>query len=105
MTSNKPTHILARLEIGFRTDSARLQESEEDLAAALECARHFGKKHGSPDERNTHWHKQWDNVEDILRRIRVLVNEMAGFMAKGERDRIKKTLEARETFYLRTPNW
>ena len=98
MTSNKPIHILARLEIGFRTDSARLQESEKDLAAALDCARHFGTKHGSPDEWNTHWHKQWDNVEDILRRIRVLVNEMAGFIAKGDRDRIKKTLKAWETF-------
>jgi hypothetical protein len=98
MTNDKPIHILARLEIGFRTDSARLQELENDLAAALDCARHFGRKYGSPDEWNTHWQKQWDNVEDILRRIRVLVNEIAGFMAKGDRDRIKRTLEAWETF-------
>lgn len=39
MTNEKPIHILARLEIGFRTTSARLQESEKDLAATLELIR------------------------------------------------------------------
>jgi hypothetical protein len=98
MTNDRTTHILAHLEIGFRMDSAQLEVLEKDLAAALDCARHFGRKHGSPEEWNTHWHKQWDNVEGILRRTRVLVKEMNGFMARSDTDRIKNALDAWERF-------
>jgi hypothetical protein len=98
MTNDKPIHILARLEIGFRTDTARLHEMEKHLAAALDCARHFGKKHGSPDGWNTRWHEQWANVEENLRRIRAFMNEMAGFIAGSDSDRITKTLEVWKKF-------
>lgn len=97
MTNDKTAHILARLEIGFRTDSAHLKELEKDLTVTLQCARHFGKKHGSPDDWNTNWHQQWDNVEGILRRIRLLVNEMDGSIESSDSDRLKKALEAWET--------
>ena len=65
MTSNKPIHILARLEIGFRTDYAHLKELEEELAVTLQCARNFGREHSSPDDWNKNWHQQWDNVAGI----------------------------------------
>ena len=74
----KPTHILARLEIGFRTDAAHLKEWEKDLMGALQRARNFGAKHGSPDDWQTHWRARWDEVETLLGRIRIQVEEMRG---------------------------
>ena len=97
MTNDKPTHILARLEVGFRTDSAHLEEVEKELIEALQSARHFGKKHGSPGDWNTNWHQQWDNVEGLLRRIRVLVNEMHASVESSDSDRLKKALETWES--------
>ncbi len=96
--TSKTPHILARLEIGFRTDSARLKQLEKDLTVTLQCARRFGKLHGSPNEWNTNWHQQWDIVEGVLRRINVLVNEMDGAIHSSESDRFKKALERWETF-------
>ena len=93
MTNDRTTAILARLEIGFRTDSAHLKELETDMTVTLERARHFGKKHGSPGDWNTNWRQQWDNVEGILRRIRVLVNEMDDSIESSNSDRLKKALK------------
>ena len=96
MTSHETTHILARLEIGFRTDSARLKELDKDLTVTLQRARQFGRKHGSPQEWNTNWCQQWDNVEGLLRRIRVLVNEMDCSIESNDSDRLRKALAAWE---------
>lgn len=63
MTTDKPIHILARLEVGFRTDAAHLKELEQALAVTLLNARQFGRKHGSPDDWTTNWDQQWDNVD------------------------------------------
>jgi hypothetical protein len=98
MIIESPTHILARLEIGFRTDSTHLKELEKDLTMTLKNARNFGRKHGSPDDWNTNWNQQWDNVEGILRRIRVLANEMDVAIESSDSDRFKKALEAWDTF-------
>lgn len=98
MTTAPPAHILARLEIGFRTDSARLGELELDLTRALQRARQFGKEHGSPDDWNTSWHRQWDHVEGRLGRIRALVREMHGSLASSEPNRFDKALAAWDAF-------
>jgi len=98
MTNDSPTHILARLEIGFRTDAAHLKALEADLAVTLQNARNFGREHGSPEDWNTNWHRQWDNVEEILRQIKVLVNEMDGAIESSDHERFKKVLETWETF-------
>jgi hypothetical protein len=98
MINESPTHILARLEIGFRTDSTHLKELEKDLTVTLKNARNFGRKHGSPDDWNTNWNQQWDNVEGILRRIRVLANEMDVAIESSDSDRFKKALEAWDAF-------
>lgn len=98
MMKDKSTHILARLEIGFRTDAARLKALEKELTVTLQSARQFGQQHGSPDNWNTHWHQQWDEVEGILRRIRALVSEMQYSLASGESERLKEALEAWEMF-------
>src|SRR4030095_786831 len=52
----------------------------------------------STDDWNTNWHQQWDRIEGILRRIRVLVNEMDHSIESSDSDRLKKALEAWETF-------
>jgi hypothetical protein len=98
MADYKPTHTLARLEVGFRTDAAHLKELERTLALALQCARDFGRKQGSPDSWNTDWNQQWDKLEGILRRIRVLMNEMDDSIEGSDSARLKKALEAWETF-------
>lgn len=97
MTNDKPIHILARLEVGFRTNAAHLLELENDLTEALQHVRHFGRKHGSPDDWNMYWQQQWDHVERLLRRIRALVMEMCGSIESCESDRLNKALETWET--------
>lgn len=98
MTNDRPTHILARLEIGFRMDSARLSELERDLTHALQRARQFGKEHGSPEDWNTSWHQQWDNVEGCLRSIRAHVHEMRGSIEGKGRGRFSKAQDAWTAF-------
>ncbi len=97
MTIDKPIHILARLEVGFRTDATHLKELEQDLAVTLRSARQFGRKHGSPDDWTTSWDQQWDNVEGHLRRIRMLVGEMHDCIESRDRERRNLALEAWET--------
>ena len=100
MTHDRPTHILARLEIGFRTDSARLQVLEQDLTATMQSARCFGKQSGSSEAWNTSWDQQWDHVEAILHRIQVLVKEMHGSIASREPGHFTKDLAAWDAFQV-----
>ncbi len=86
------THFLSRLETGFRMDAARLAELEQDLAAALQRARHFGT--AQDGDWNTGWQQQWDNVEELLRRIRWLVDEMESSIESSDADRLKGSLES-----------
>ena len=96
MNNNQTPHILARLEIGFRTNSGHLKELEKDLSVALQRARQFGTEYGSADDWHTNWQRQWDNVEEILRRISALVNSMDGYIANSDSDRLKQSLETWE---------
>lgn len=96
----KPTHILARLETGFRTGAAHLSELEKDLIATLQRARHFGKKHGPTDEWQTLWHQQWDKVEAILHRTRVLLNQMQHSVESRVSGRNPNALAAWENMQL-----
>ncbi len=98
MSNKRTTHILARLEIGFRTDAARLIELEQELTKALQRARQFGREQGSPDAWNTSWQQQWDNVEGILHRIRAQVHELRGCVESNEPDRFQKALAAWAAF-------
>jgi len=100
MMNNKQTHILARLEIGFRMDAAHLWELEKDLIVTLQSARHFGRAHGSAGEWNTDWHRQWDNVEGILQRTRVLVNAMQDAIESRDGVRTEEALVAWDTIQL-----
>lgn len=88
--------LLARLEIGFRTDSARLKELETTLAETLQNARQFGQRHGPPDDWNTHWQQQWDTVEAILGRIRERVLEMERSMEGSDAGDLQRALSAWE---------
>ena len=92
MTNNETTHFLTHLEEGFRMDSVRLKELEEDLALKLDSARHFGRKLGSPEPWRTNWCRQWDNIEGILRRTRAFVEEMAGCVGSDGSQRFQKAL-------------
>ncbi|MBC8001517.1 MAG: hypothetical protein H7X97_02920 [Opitutaceae bacterium] len=95
--TDKTPHILARLEVGFRTDAARLKELEKDLTVALQCARNFGKQHGTSDDWNANWQQQWDDVERVLDQIKGLVNEMDGSIESNDSDRLKNALEGWDT--------
>ncbi len=88
------THILARLELGLRTDSSRLIELEADLLTLLRNARGLGDEYGSPGDWNTAWCHHWDRVAANLLRIHHLVNEMSDAIASSENTRLSKALEA-----------
>lgn len=111
MIAQRKPHILARLEIGLRTDSARLIELEEELRIAMHRSRALGSEYGSPDDWSIAWCHHWDLIEAILHRIRGLVDEMhtcvrshagnrfvqallAWQTLKVEDTRLKQTLEA-----------
>jgi len=87
MKNNETTHVLARLETGFRTDSARLKELEKDLALRLQNARHFGEKHGSLTDWSPNWQQHWDNVERVLWRTKILMRVMKSSVESDDDDR------------------
>lgn len=96
MTNDKTTHILARLELGFRTGAARLKELDQALAVILADARDFGRLHAAPDDWNLRWNSQWDHIETILRRISDRVREMDAAIESHDRERLARALAAWE---------
>jgi hypothetical protein len=96
MMNDQTTHMLARLELGFRTDAARLKDLEKDLALTIACGRRFADAQGSPEGREAVWQAQWDVVEAILRRIRVHVDDMDDDIAHLDGERLKNALRAWE---------
>ena len=93
MMTHQNTHILARLEIGLRTDSARLIELGQALTRELQRGRGLGAEYGSPGDWNTAWGHHWDLVEIILRRIHTLVAEVQNCIQGYEGDRHAKALQ------------
>lgn len=91
MTDETTPHILARPDVGFRTDSAHLQDLHKDLSATLQRVRDFGKKHGTP-EWNAAWLRQWAAVDGVLGRIRELMQEMQSAIESNNRSRLDKGL-------------
>lgn len=76
MMTHSKAHILARLEIGLRTDAARLKALEEELIHVLQRGRGLGAEYGSPGDWNNAWGHHWDLVGIILCRIHDLVNDV-----------------------------
>ena len=76
MNATQTTQILARLEVGLRTQSSQLVQLEEDLICTLRRARDLGDEFGSSGDWSTAWRRHWDRVEDTLQRIRGRVQEM-----------------------------
>lgn len=91
--AHRKRHILARLEIGLRTDASRLVELERELILVLQRGRGLGAEYGSPGDWNTAWGHHWDLVGLILRRIHELVAELQGCINSSEADRHVKALE------------
>lgn len=87
-----PTQPLNRLELGFRTDSARLRELEQTLNTTIHSARLFGNRQGTPAERERQWHRQWDDVTGILGLVRQLVARIEVTLAGTTPDRRETAL-------------
>lgn len=100
MIAHRQTHILARLEIGLRTDSSRLIELEKDLILALSRARGLGDEYGSPEDWSTAWSHHWDLVESIVRLMLQRVSEMHDAITNGGSDRFSVALLAWETLQI-----
>ncbi len=96
MSTDKVTPVLARLEVGFRTDLAQLEQLQGELKKALRHARNFSGFNGVLDQRNMVWEEQWDKVEGILARTMVLVEAMEEAVESGEEDRLHEALRAWE---------
>ncbi len=91
-STNDTTHLLNRLELGFRTDSAHLRELESTLDTTVHSARLFGRHHGSADAREARWHQQWDLTGEILLRLRRLVAQIEATIDSPDDDRHETAL-------------
>lgn len=94
MNPTQTTLILARLEVGLRTQSSHLIQLEEDLVRTLRRARDLGDEFGSSGDWSTAWRHHWDRVEDILQRIRGRVQEMDQAVNKHESSRLTEVMAA-----------
>lgn len=92
MTHSK-THILARLEIGLRTDAKRLTKLEDELMQVLQRGRGLGTEYGSPGDWSNAWGHHWDLVERILCRIHDLVSEVQAGIQSHDTNRHEKALQ------------
>lgn len=93
MKTHSKTHILARLESGLRTDAARLDELEQELALVLQRGRGLGAEYGSPGDWTTAWGHHWDQVEIILCRIHDLVSEVQDGIQSQDPERHSRALQ------------
>lgn len=92
MTHSKP-HILARLEIGLRTDAKHLTKLEDELRLVLQRGRGLGTEYGSPGDWSNAWAHHWDLVERILCRIHDLVSEVQDGVQSHDTNRHEKALQ------------
>lgn len=99
MTDETTPHILTRPDVGFRTDSAHLQDLHKELAATIQRLRDFGAKHGSP-EWNADWLRYWTIVEGLVGRIKELMQEMESAMEGNDRRVLEKGLAAWQTIRI-----
>lgn len=90
------TEMPARPEAGLHIQSSELIQLEEDLMHTLRRARDLGDRSGSPGDWSTAWRRHWDQVEDILRRIRRRVQEMDQAAGKNESGRLTEVMTAWE---------
>lgn len=93
MMTHSKTHILARLEIGLRTDAKRLTKLEDELMHVLQRGRGLGTEYGSPGDWSTAWGHHWDLVERILCRIHDLVSEVQEGIQSHDSHRHEKALQ------------
>ena len=93
MTAHRKTHILARLEIGLRTEVAQLNELEQELILVLQCGRGLGADYGAAGDWINAWGHHWDLVELILRRIHQLVAEVTACIQSQETGRHYRALQ------------
>lgn len=93
MKTQSKTHILARLEIGLRTDAERLTELEEQLTHMLQRGRGLGDEYGSPGDWNNAWGHHWDQVQLMLSQIHGLVSEVQDGIQSHDKNRHEKALE------------
>ena len=100
MMTHSKTHILARLEIGLRTDAAHLTELEKAMLLVLQRGRGLGTEYGSPGDWNTAWGHHWDLVEIILRRIHSLVVRIQEDIQSRETGRHIKALQTWATLQI-----
>jgi hypothetical protein len=100
MKTHSKKHILARLEVGLRTDAARLIELEQALIPALQRGRGLGTEYDSPGDWNTAWGHHWDQVEIIMRQIHRLVADLLTAIQSRETDRHTQALQTWTTLQI-----
>ncbi|HEY1051942.1 MAG TPA: hypothetical protein VGE39_19355 [Prosthecobacter sp.] len=91
MSHDATAELLARLEAGFRANSAQLRTLENQLGMSVRRGREFGEKHGGGPVLQM----KWNSVEESLRRFQRLATEVDK-APEGDHDQegIEKGLEA-----------
>ena len=92
MTSKATPQSLTLLELGFRTAALRQSGSDQESNITLQEARDFGLQRGTNDNWKMNWHREWDHIEGLLHRIRVLVNEMHEFVENLDTSHLEQAL-------------
>ncbi len=96
MNTEEANHILTRLEIGSRIDAEHLKELAEGLFVSLQAGRDLGARQELLEASYKSWQRNWDKIEKILSRTRVLMNEMTGGLESHEADHLKRATAAWE---------
>lgn len=101
MSNERLPPLLARLETGFHTDSARLLVLQEAFEEMVRQARGLAKKRGFRDGVDRGWEREWDQVEGILNRTKALVLALEATVEGGAGTvRVKDALEVWEDIQI-----
>ncbi len=83
MTESNPQRLLARLNVGFRTDSTRLMALEQHLNLTLRTARSLGLQPGVTPDWTSDWNRHWDRIETALGCLRTRLETLSQFVGSS----------------------
>ena len=96
MIQDTKARILDRLELGLRTDVKLLNKVERELSILLKSALEFGQHQDLGEAWQARWQTQWDSVDGILCRSRMLRMAMEDSLKSSGSERFVNAHQAWE---------
>jgi hypothetical protein len=94
MTDSTPRRLLARLNLGFRTDSTRLNALEQHLNLTLRSARSLGLQPGVTPNWSADWNRHWDQLETALESLRAQLGKLSGYVGASATGTLEEAQES-----------